>query len=327
MTSLDKIIAYKNIIPYLKTEEREELSKKLGLSESDKTTRIGGLENETELFLILFYLKSCKNIVAIDEAPSVLTGTYSPDALIELKNGEKFFLEIKSVNDIKYKISGGNLEKRIDFAKSFGFPLYFAVKFKFFWGLYTSDLIKAKKGKLHLAEDFMISEFEKKFNSNMYLFPAGFKIESTYEHDSKNGVGIVNPDYGNLIDYKFYFANKLIFNFNKDDKKNLIISMVLEGLHNATAEQSQKVEKIDDKITKITECLLKNVFIYDYVFYLVSIQHTISDSGEIYDRTSFFKNLLETKKEIITKELLLNVIEYLKEKKVPIIEVSKDKKT
>lgn len=77
----------------------------------------------------------CKSITGFDEGVSQLLKTATSDLLVELKNGEKFMLEIKHTDKEKYSISGGNLNTRIEYANKLGLKLLFAISIKGCWML------------------------------------------------------------------------------------------------------------------------------------------------------------------------------------------------
>jgi Holliday junction resolvase len=320
MNDVEKLVAFNNVRSFLNDDDQKELLKKLNLNEENLNTRLRGFNVETEFFLILHSLESCKDILSFDEGTSVLTNSYTPDTCLILKNDEKIFVEIKSKEDFQYKISGGNLQKRIDFADSFGFKLFFAVKLKSFWGLYSSDYLKSKNGKLTFPDDYNNSEFENVFDSKLIVLPKGIKIESYYSKTKDHLAGIHFPKYGNLFMYKFYFEDKLILDVNKENEHEAVYSIALEALHDEISKQSHEVKDLGNGETLVTEKLINNVFLYDYNFLLAHIYHTQSELGYIHDTTSFYKNIISQKGEKpISKEILSYILSDLKQRGVPII--------
>lgn len=65
----------------------------MDLQEIEK--RLVGKNKEDEFVLILIFMEVCKNITAFDEGVSQLLKTATSDLLVELRNGNKFMLEIK----------------------------------------------------------------------------------------------------------------------------------------------------------------------------------------------------------------------------------------
>jgi Holliday junction resolvase len=320
MNDVEKLVAFNNVRSYLSQDDQKELLTKLAIDENNLTHRLRGLNVETEFFVIIHLLDSCKDILSFDEGTSVLTQSYSPDACLVLKSNEKIFVEIKSKEEFQYKISGGNLQKRIDFANEFGFKLYFAVKLKSFWGLYSSDYLQSKSGKLTFPDDYNNSDFETVFGSKLIVMPKGIKVESYYSTTQDSLVGIQNPNFGNLFKYKFFFDEKLIFEVVKANESEAIKSIILESLHDEMSKQYQDIKDLGNGETLITEMLTDNTFFYDYNFLLAHIYHTQSDLGYMLDTTSFYKSIIEQKgKTPITKEFLFTVLGLLQKDGVPII--------
>jgi len=320
MNDVEKLVAFNNIRAYLTEMQQQELLKNLALDPTNLQYRLRGLNVESEFFIILHLLNCCKHILSFDEATSVLTQSYSPDSCLVLKNDNTIFVEIKSKDEFTYKISGGNLQKRIDFANEFGYKLYFAVKLESFWGLYSSDYLQSKNGKLTFPDDYNNSDFEEILGSQLIIVPKGIKIESYYSMDADPLIGIHHKTFGNLYSYKFYYNDRLIFEINKANESEAVFSIILEALHDEMSKQYQDVKDLGDKKTLITEMLTENSFFYDYNFLLSHIYHTQTSFGYILDTTSFYKSVVEEKgKTPITKELLEHVIQLLQKKGVPII--------
>lgn len=106
MSDFNKILAFQNIIPYLNEDKQVELAKTLGMNISEINRRLVGKNKEDEFILILLFI---------------------------------FILEIKHTDKEKDSISGGNLNKRIDYAPKLGLKLFFAISIKGYWILFDSD--------------------------------------------------------------------------------------------------------------------------------------------------------------------------------------------
>ncbi|MGP1411903.1 MAG: hypothetical protein ACTTKD_08720 [Peptoanaerobacter stomatis] len=95
---------------------------------------------------------SISEIKPINEEISQISGEKTPDFEVVFTDNYKMMLEVKHTDKDEYKISGGNLKKRIDYAAAQNMPLRFAISIKGFWGLFTSDFIRSKKGKIKLSD-------------------------------------------------------------------------------------------------------------------------------------------------------------------------------
>ncbi|MBN2790123.1 MAG: hypothetical protein JXR69_08030 [Candidatus Delongbacteria bacterium] len=320
MNDVEKLVAFNNVRSYLNQEDQKYLLSKLSIDQTNLTHRLRGLNVQNEFFTIQHLLGSCNDILSFDESTSVLTKSYSPDSCLVLKNNQKMFVEIKSKDEFEFKISGGNLQKRIDFANNFGYKLYFAVKLKSFWGLYSSEYLKSKNGKLKFPEDYLNSEFETMFGSKLIILPKGIKVKSFYSKTEDSLMQIRHENFGNLYKYQFFFNDNLIFDINKSNENEAAISIILEALHNEMSNQSQNIEDLGNGETLITEMLTDNTFFYDYSFLLAPINHAQSDLGFIMDNTSFFKYIVQQKgKSPVTKDSLYRILDFLHKKGITII--------
>ncbi|MCF7859792.1 MAG: hypothetical protein K9N07_10805 [Candidatus Cloacimonetes bacterium] len=327
MGDIEKIIAYNNVKCYLNENQRKELLQSLNINKSNLKTRLRGLIAESEFYIIMHLLNSCKHILSFDESTSVLTNSYSPDCLLVLNDNSKIFVEIKSKDKREYKISRGNLRKKIDFADCFGIKLYFAVKFKHHWGLFNSDFVVSRKGNLRFPEDYRDSVFEEVFNSRSIIFPKGIKVKKYYSKNKDALIGIQHQQYGNLYKYEFFFNDILIFSIDKRNEVDTIKSVVLELLHDAMNQQNSKLisNKNDEFI--LIQRLMSNIVCWDFQFLFTHLNHIKNDLGLRYDATSFYKNIVEERgRSYFTLELLFTVLNQLIDAGVPIIVTSLKKK-
>jgi len=320
MNDVNKVKAYNDIKSYLTDVQRSELLRWLGLDLANLPPRLRGFNVESEFFTILHFLQSCKHMISFDEAAPILTQSYTPDCCLVLKNEEKIFVEIKSTDKPIYEISGGNLQKKIGFAKEFGFELFFAIKHdNGLWGLYSSDYLQSKNRKLSYQEDYSYSKFKKMFGSQLIHIPKGIKIESYYSLDKKPLAGIAHPFFGNLFLYKFYFQDLLILEVKEENEIDAHYSQILEALQDAMSNQFQMEEKIDEKTIIVTEKLLEDTFFDDYVFLLSSINHLLNNSNCMFDPTDFYKLLIEKRGDTsFGRDHVYAAIQFMQKNGVPI---------
>lgn len=320
MADIEKLTLFNAIRGYLNKKDQDWLLTKLKIDQTNIRKRLKGLKNQDEFFLILFWLESCKHIIAFDEGISVLTNSYQPDALIYLKNNDKIFVEIKRRDEYKFKISKKNLRKKINFANDFGYPLYFAVNFKNKWGLFPSEFILSKLGRLNIVEDYFNSEFEQVFNSQTFCFPKGIKVIQKYSKDEETIYH--NIHYGNLYSYQIIFNNVSIIKAEKDDP-NLFFQFILAALHNVM-EIKTIVTKNED--TVIERVLKYNLFIMDYHFLLSLLRIIDNKSGFKHDCTTFLKSYLENREKTLDIKVLYKAICDLQNLGIPILKIRKKNK-
>ena len=253
-----------------------------GIDYEEYKKRIIGKEKETEFLIILKSLGCLNHIVAYDEGTSHLTNEYTPDYCVELSDGYKMMIEVKHTDKEYYKISLGNLQHRIEFAERHSMPLRFAVSIKGFWGLFTTDDLQQKKGKLTIADfggENSISWLDVELATCSYMLPHDLKIRSVYMKNHKKGTGIFYNQYGQLVSYELYCDEKKLFRFKGKNSKYKLYSIYLEALQNRLANAHQEIVHSGDA-TIITEYFNKNdprCIIPEYEFLLAPIKHIVSD--------------------------------------------------
>ena len=317
MTNIEKIKAFLSIKNFLNLKDQEYLIEKLELSEIDLTKRLKGKEVEIELYLILHMLGVCNHILAFDESTSVLTKSYSPDALIELNNGYRFFMEIKSTDDPVFKNSMGNLKKRIDFANSFGLPLFFAIKLSGYWYLYDANYLVSKNGRIDLVDDFRDSDFYTMFESNIITLPKGFKAIRKYKKTEPKYYISKHDNHGFMVGYELFFNEKLIFSFDSKSDK-VFYYFILESLNDAMLMQLTEINEVGDEDIIETLQLESDVLLSTHGMLLSPIFHIKHHYEFMYDPTTYFQDILNNEPTHLTKEMIFSLLLELLQNDVPI---------
>lgn len=239
--------------------------------------RICGKEKEIEFLIIMKSVASFRNIKIIDEELSQISGEKTPDYEVEFTDGYKMMLEVKHTDKDEYKISGGNLQKRIDYAATHNLPLRFAISIKGFWGLFTSDFIKSKKGKI-LISDYMDDDrnswLDRELETCSYMFLKPLKIVSVYSNKTTKGLGISFEPYGELVSYEFYYSNRLIFKVDHNDYSKRLHMFILETIQDRLSNISQEITT-NENLTTIIEQSDDSPcqFFAEYLFILAIIRH------------------------------------------------------
>lgn len=293
-TSMEEIISFSQLRKYLSQEEQEKIASAMGTSIDEINTRLSGKDKEDEFILILLLMTCCKNLSAFDEGVSKLFETATSDLILELNDGKKFLLEIKSTTDDKFKISSGNLKKRIDYASSYSLDLYFAISIKGFWMLFKSDYLVAKSGKIDIS-DYLKSELDDILGICSYMFPKELSIRSVYiRGEYKKPIGINHPEYGNLASYELLYNGKKVFRIKGSNSSYKGYSMILEAMQDRMSVVNQNIES-NGNVTVVVEsfedkdgCLH---FISEYLFLLAPIRHTENSDGELYTERSAIESL------------------------------------
>jgi len=320
--SIEMIKAFHSIKSFLNEQDQKLLVQKLGLTKDDLEIRMKGKDDEIEFILMLYLLRSCKNMVGFEEGVSALTGTYTPDLLVELQNGEKIFIEIKSTNEKKYKISKGNFDNRVKFTKDFGYPLYFAIKLKGFWMLFDSDYMLSRHLKIDIS-CFKYSKLDKITGNRKFAFPKELRISTYYSKSSNKNIGIGFEPYGKLVKYSLFFGDKLLFTIDKNSEKQIGLTFLLEGLQDSMSNQEQKISHLSEDITQIEEKFIREYTQIDSGTLLQApIKHILNDNGNMTDLNAYFRDIASsTKRNLIFAEKFHEAIFYLIELGVPILEV------
>ncbi|HBI52411.1 MAG TPA: hypothetical protein DDX72_06480 [Ruminococcaceae bacterium] len=278
-----KILAFDKLALGKTEEEQKVMASYLGIDFEDYRKRIVGKEKEAEFIYILKALDALKHFEAYDEEFSHVTDEYTPDFKVELRDGNKMLLEVKHTGKDYYKISQGNLEKRIAFADRQQLPLRIAVSIKGMWGLFTTETLKKHHGKLSY-EDFIgpksVSWFDSELETCSYMFNKPVKIVSVYSNNHSKGMGIRFDPYGELISYKLFYNDRLIFRAKGKDSGYLKFVFILEALQDRLSIINQNIEQ-DNNYTIITE--YSNVFqsIPEYNFLISPVNHIIKDESRV----------------------------------------------
>lgn len=274
---LNKFLAFNQLVIDKTEDEKMDLARLLNIDYGEYKKRIVGKEKEADFIIILKSLEALKHFEAYDEGLSHITGEYTPDFKIEMRDGYKMLLEVKHTDKEIFKISQGNLQKRKKFADRHELPLRFAISLKGCWGLFTVETLFAKKGKLTF-DDFLgekaSSWLDIELATCSYMFQKQVKIRSVYSTNHAKGMGIQIEPYGQLISYELYYGDKRIFRAKGKESKFIQHSRYLEALQDRVANINQNIEQRGE-FTIITEFSDKSVIniIPEYEFVLSPIKH------------------------------------------------------
>lgn len=274
---LNKLLAFNQLVIDKAEDEKKRLAQSLNIDYEEYKKRIVGKEREADFIIVLKSLEALKHFEAYDEGLSHITGEYTPDFKIEMRDGYKMLLEVKHTDKEIFKISQGNLQKRKDFADRQNLPLRFAVSLKGLWGLFTVETLLEKKGKLTLGDfrgEKASSWLDTELATCSYMFEKQVKIRSVYSTNHAKGMGIQFEPYGQLISYELYYGDKQIFRVKGKKSKYILYSIYLEALQDRVANINQDIEQ-QGEFTIITEYTDKSVpnIIPEYEFILSPIKH------------------------------------------------------
>src|ERR1700741_1796099 len=99
MNSLQKLLAYKAIQPYLSNADWLDLRQKLLIPPAD-IRRLVGRDVENYFILLCLGYESIETVVSLSEEVSKLAGVPTGDCILVLRGGRKLLVEVKStIND------------------------------------------------------------------------------------------------------------------------------------------------------------------------------------------------------------------------------------
>ena len=278
MIELEKILAFDVLVRDKDEREKIALAQQWGIDYEEYKNRIVGKEKEAEFLAIMESLGCLKHLEAFDESLSHITKEYTSDFSIELADGYKMMLEVKHTDNDVFEISGGNLAKRKQFAERHGLPLRFAISIKGMWGVFTSETMKEKEGKIKIDDIYgknSTSCLDSEFETCSYGFMKTIKIKSVYAKNHAKGMGIQFEQYGELISYELYYDNKRIFRAKGKESPFLAYTMILEALHDRVANINQQIETKGEYTIIIDDTEGTNIqIIPEYKFLLAPILHS-----------------------------------------------------
>mgnify|MGYP000883982946 CR=1 FL=1 len=257
--------------------EKKNIAKSLSIDFNEYQRRILGKEKEMEFLIFMKSVGSISEIKLIDEEASQITGDKTPDFEVIFMDNYRMLLEVKHTDREEYKISGGNLQKRIDYAAIHNMPLRFAISIKGFWGLFTSDFISGNKGKITIS-DYLggahNSWLDRELETCSYMFMQPLKIVSVYSKKPTEGLGVFFEPYGELVSYELYCSNTLILKVDNNDVSKKLHMFVLETVQDRLSNIYQDITH-EDNMTTIVECNNNSscqVFA-EYLFVMAVIRH------------------------------------------------------
>lgn len=319
-TSIEKIKAYHSIKKYLNEDQQNELIKILQLKPVDIEKRLWGKDNEIEFILMIYLLQQCKNIFGFDEGIAKLTNTVISDIFVELKDGTKLVVEIKSTTEKRYSISEKLLNEKEKFADNFNAKLYFAIKVSGYWMLFSSDYLKAHNRKILVEKDMLNSEFNKIFGDRTFMFPKGLSIKTTYSKTGKN-MGVYNEKYGGLIKYEITYNGRKFIKISSQENKLFFLTFLFQRLQDAMSNYSQEIIVIDNNKTMIIGTLTNEAIMMNLSEFILSpIEHIVSSLGQTYDFNQYLSLLIDKRDTFGEREHFLFGIDFLVSNGYPILE-------
>jgi hypothetical protein len=274
--------------------------------------RLSGLSAQDELALVLFYLRCCDTIVSLEQGLTRALGDLVPaDFLCNFnKSIGKAFLEAKTTQEDQIKISKADRQRRRAFSAIFGIPLYYTIKIRGIWGLFSDEIVERLDGLIK-PKDFTLSSFETSANSYMVYFPAGTTIEKDYEVKTPEGP-IRHSQYGSLTSFRISHnsASIHISDLHNDPKR--IMPMALTPLQ--TWIGLKKEIKPDTGRTRVVESIpAPGLFVPLYAFMLSGVDLVQKQEGQAYDATRYLRDLQDGRTELMPRMVVEGVLSDLEQ--------------
>ncbi len=279
-------------------------------------SKVKSREKESELPIILKALGILYNIDK--ENGSLFALTHLPSESITHDNLSLIF-ELKNTDTNIFSIPLDYLEERIVYGESYNLPLLFALSLNGFWGLFTPEQIESKKGRLELCDivgEESKSLFDRELSTCTYMFENNITIKSVYTSVPKDGLGIIHPLYGELIQYELYRDDKRILVIDKTNNEFYNYQYVLQGLQDSVGYASTTVEHTGEFTTVIESSKnLDYVLVPEYKFIMPCLERMLHDES----KHTFPKNIEEEKNPYICVEVIREALSHLVDLGVDII--------
>lgn len=286
----------------------------MDISQEEFNKRSKGLYREDEFLLMLILADVYSEIEGADEQLSKIYNTHTSDLKVTFKKGvgkgQRYYIEVKHTDKEEYKISKGNLQKRIDYAKDNGLSLLFAISIKGFWMLFSEDYLQKRNGKI-TVKDFKASKLDDYLDCCSYMFLEGTEIKSVYDKEAGNeNLGIYYKEYGSLISYELLFRGKRIFKLHSKNNPKYIFTFVLEALQDRLSLDKQVIEQKGSR-TIIREIQTEqSQFISEAFFELAFIPHMLKGRTREEALSEYLNNYIDdcSKRHNISPALIRGVM-------------------
>lgn len=288
MVSLEKILAYVALKPFLSKADWKELGAKLGINE-ENLRRAWGKDVEDRFFLMALTCEVVEHIVVFHEGFAKLSQTPSPDGLLILRDGRRILVEVKASSESKWSITKGRLERQKNFAQKMGAELYYAINLRGYWGFFSAEYVEGNGCKIEYPGDLKHCAYNEVFKSQMIKIPKGLKIVKYYSPDEEANALVPHniPGFGFLYKYELMYGDK-VWNLSAEDHL-LFIAAIESKFYDEPV-----VEKISDKIQRVVQTCTDDLVCFEYDLVLEPIYLTISSVNEgFYDSSTFITNALD----------------------------------
>ena len=278
MSKLEKLKAIHTLEKDLSKDQLIDLLTRMNVEPDEYQNRIKGINKENEFLIVLESLKIVKSIIKIDEAPNRLFDMNTTDIELELTNGNKLLVEIKSKNINKtngISFSTQYLNSLEEFANSKDLEVVFVVCILNFWMAFKLEYVKQNNNRISF-DDYRCSILDKVFGLRSYVFFKGIEMKTVY-CKSKIDSLINHNKYGGLVSQTLIYKGKKIYKYN--GKNNLIFLVCCEELHSRLEEIN--IISREDYTTEIRGIKNSEVIVIQEIDMVLStIYHSVDDNNK-----------------------------------------------
>jgi len=229
-SDIERAKALKRIRAVASNEQYDRISREL-LSEDEATTiaaKVDALSEEDDFALLCRMMRTATHVVPLEQRPIVPSDSIVPDFMVRFQpglsikgisstksEGFKCFVEVKTTKKLKYRIGGSLLKRRRNFAKTFGLPLLFAVRFLRFrmnayWVIVHDDDWTRTSVSMRV-EDLFSSLRHVLFDEYWYMVLPGTRFQCVYQRGER-GSGAYHPEYGSQVEFRILSKDRpLVF--------------------------------------------------------------------------------------------------------------------
>lgn len=217
--------AVKTVVP---TADYERVRAIIAPEQRDAERVMAGLSEEDEFALLCTLMGTATHLVPLEQRPFIRGNCIVPDFLARFQPGCFFrgwgqkdnsgfncLVEVKSTEKKEFRIKGSLLQRRRNFAETFGLPLLFAVRFVRFrdnalW-VVAEDADRSKTSLKVTIDDLTKGVRRVIWDEYFYMLPPDTYFQASYTHEV-TGSNVQHPEYGEQFEFQVVASlDRLLF--------------------------------------------------------------------------------------------------------------------
>lgn len=203
---------------------------------------LDGTEQEDEFAIFCKLMGTCVSLNRIDQNPLIRSDATAPDFIGIFSPRSSFkslpdnfsgkfrcFIEVKLSQKKFFKISKNDLQSRQLYARNFGLPLLFVIKFKPFhrsgiWLVIDSNELMSRGRKVSIS-DVVDSHTAILFDDYVVVTSSGLEVVSSYRKQA-TGRRLLHRDHGELVETILRLSNGESIRVDGDNE--VLVNAVLD---------------------------------------------------------------------------------------------------